>query len=131
MRDKEFINGLRLQLAYLSLTWQHGMGVKTKDQIAPLIEYTNQVNSDYDGLATLDMFKKSFGESVFVPATSRPGHTSMACKNGRIIRFDTESIYQKTILPEMRKNKDPRLMDYWDNHLQSRGGPRRRHRATG
>lgn len=118
LHNKEFVNGLRLQLSYLSLTWQHGMGVKTKDQIAALIDYANQVNSDYDGLATLDMFKKSLGESVFT-TYFQVGPYISGLQDWSDHPFDTESIYQKTILPQMRKDKDPRLMDYWDNHLQS------------
>lgn len=118
VRNREFVNGLRLQLAYLSLTWQHSMGVKIRDQIPALLEYTAQVSNAAEALSGLDMFKKTLGESVFVPYfQAGPYINGLADWSDK--PFDVESIYQKSILPEMRKNKDPRLLDYWDNHLQT------------
>ena len=34
---------------------------------------------------------------------------------------DVDGIYDKTILPEFRKNMDPRLLQYWDQRIQREG----------
>ena len=118
LRDRDFVNGLRLQLVYLSLTWQHSMGAKTRDQIPALLDFTGQVMNSYETLSTLDMFKRSLGESVFVNYF-QVGPYINALTDWSDRPFDVESIYQKTLLPEMRQDKDPRLLAYWDSHLQT------------
>ena len=63
------------------------------------------------------MYKKSLGESPFVPYFQvGPYISGLTDWSDR--PFDVDSIYQKTILPELRKAKDPRLLDYWDGRLQ-------------
>ncbi len=117
LRNRDFINGLRLQLVYLSLTWQRGMGVSSKNLVPSLLEYTGQVTNANDTLAPLDMYKKSLGESPFVPYF-QVGPYINGLTDWSDHPFDVDSIYQKTILPELRKAKDPRLLDYWDGRLQ-------------
>ncbi len=123
LRDHDFVNGLRLQLAYLSLTWQHGMGVKTRALLPGLLDYTTQVNTNYETLAPLDMFRRSLGEDVFV-AYFQIGPYINGLPDWSDHPFDVDSIFQKTILPEMRRDKDPRLLGYWDGHLQTEGPAR-------
>ena len=118
LRDRDFVNGLRLQLLYLSLTWQHSMGVKTRGLIPALVDYTAQIDKNYETLSSLDMFRRPLGDSAFV-AFFQAGPYINGLPEWSDHPFDTESIYQKTILPEMRRDKDPRLLDYWDNHLQT------------
>ena len=117
LRDRDFINGLRLQLVYLSLTWQRSMGVPSRNLLSSLIEYTGQVTNANESLAPLEMYKKSLGESPFVPYF-QVGPYINGLADWSDHPFDVDSIYQKTILPEMRKTRDPRLLDYWDGRLQ-------------
>ena len=127
MRDRDFVNGLRLQLVYLSLTWQHSMGVKTKELIPALLDYAAQVNNGGDTLLALDMARKPLGDSVFVHYF-QVGPYIAGLADWSDQPFDTEAIFQKTILPELRKEKDPRLFGYWDGRLQAEAA---RARATG
>lgn len=117
-RDRDFVNGLRLQLIYLSLTWQHGMGVKTKELIPGLLDYVGQVNQNVETLQTVEMFRKPLGESVFV-SYFQVGPYINGLPDWSDHPFDTASIFQKTILPEMRRNKDPRLLTYWNDTIQT------------
>ena len=118
VRDHDFVVGLRLQLVYLSLTWQHGMGNKTKDLLPALLDYVGQVNQNLDSLQTLDMFKKPLGDSIFV-SYFQVGPYINALPDWSNRLFDTASIYQATILPEMRRTKDPRLLAYWNDTIQT------------
>ena len=47
LRNRDFIDALRLHLIYLNLTWQHSMGAKTKDQLlGALLDYVAQVSQN-------------------------------------------------------------------------------------
>ena len=117
-RDRDFVNGLRLQLVYLSLLWQHGMSVKTRDLIPALLDYTAQVNQSLETLQGLDMVQHPIKDSVFVNYFQIGPYIS-GLADWPDHAFDTDGIFQKVILPEMRKNKDPRLLGYWDNLMQT------------
>ena len=117
-RDRDFVNGLRLQLIFLSLTWQRSMGVKTRDLIPALLDYVGQINQSLETLQTLEMFPHPIKDSVFVDYF-QIGPYINGLPDWPDHAFDTDGIYQKTILPEMRRNKDPRLLSYWDNLIQT------------
>ena len=132
LRNRDFVNGLRLQLIYLGLTWQHQMGVKTADLLTPLLDYTAQLTapsgqippagtlpvSVAEGLATFEIFQRKIGDSVF--ATYFQVTPYLAGMTGWSEQpFNVDDIFQKTILPEMRLEKDPRLLTYWDNRIQT------------
>jgi hypothetical protein len=120
LRNRDFVNGLRLELIYLSLTWQHQSGAKTADLINPLLDYTAQVLPNADTLGAFEPFHRGVGETVF--ATYFQVAPFLAGMTGWADRpFDVEGIYQQTILPEMRLEKDPRVLTYWDSRIQSDG----------
>ncbi len=118
LRDRTFANALRLELAYLGLTWQRCMGTKTKDLLPALYDYTSQVTANYEALWTLKMADKSFNDIVFVPYF-QIGPFINSLPDWDTQPFDVDGIFQKTILPELRKEKDPRLLVYWDAKIQS------------
>jgi hypothetical protein len=120
LRNRDFVNGLRLELIYLSLSWRHQSGAKTADLINPLLEYTAQVLPNADALAAFEPFHRGIGETVF--ATYFQVAPFLAGMTGWEDRpFDIDGIYTQTILPEMRLEKDPRVLAYWDSHIQSEG----------
>ena len=120
LRNRDFVNGLRLQLVYLALTFQHQMGVKTAGLLPALVDYTGQVANAGDALSAFEPLRKSIGETVF--ATYFQVTPYLAGLTGWEDRpFNVEGIFQKTILPEMRLEKDPRLLAYWDSHIQTEG----------
>lgn len=117
VRDHNFVVGLRLQLVYLSLTWQHGMGAKTKALLPALLDYIDQVNQNFDALQAVGFANKSLGESIFV-AYFQVGPYISGLPEWSDRLFDPAAIYQSTILPEMRRSKDPRLLTYWNDLIQ-------------
>ena len=118
LRNPGFVNGLRLQLVYISLSWQRSMGAKNKDLLPSLYDYTAQVIGNYDTLWSFDVLHKSLGESVFVRYFQIGPYLS-ALDNWSDQPLDIDSIYQKAILPTLRDMKDPRVLDYWMAKLQS------------
>ena len=119
LRDKNFIAALRMQLTYLSLTWQHSMGVKTRDQLPALYDYTNGIAANFDSLWSFDQIaKKSIGDNVFA-AYFQIGPYINSLPEWEPVPFNIEGIFQKTILPELRRLKDPRVLAYWDDKIQA------------
>ena len=118
LRDKTFAYALRLQLAYLSLTWQRCMGAKTKDQLPALYDYTNQVTANYDTISLLKIADRSINDLVFV-TYFQIGPFISGLPDWETQPFNVDGIFQKTILPELRLEKDPRLLAYWDNKIQT------------
>ena len=124
LRDKTFVNALRLELAYLSLTWQRCMGAKTKDLLPALYDYAGQVTANYDALWQIKpndrtkLTDQSLNDLVFV-TYFQIGPFINGLPDWEVQPFNVDGIFQKTILPELRKNKDPRLLAYWDGKIQS------------
>ena len=118
LRNPAFVNGLRLQLAYIALTWQRSMGAKNKDLLPALYDYTAQVIGNIDTLWGFDSLRKPLGESVFV-RYFQIGPYLGAVDNWSDQPLDVDSIYQKTILPTLRDMKDPRVLDYWVAKIQT------------
>ena len=117
LRNPAFVNGLRLQLAYIALTWQRSMGAKNKDLLPALYDYTAQVIGSLDTLWGFDSLRKPLGDSVFVRYFQIGPYLS-AVDNWSDQPLDVDSIYQKAILPTLRDMKDPRVLDYWMAKLQ-------------
>jgi hypothetical protein len=118
--NRDFINGLRLQLVYLALTFQHQMGAKTADLLNPLLDYVAQAAQAADAVYNFEPLRRGIGESVFAAYFQvAPFLAGMSGWEDR--PFNVEGIYEKTILPEMRLEKDPRLLAYWDSHIQGEG----------
>ena len=117
LRNPVFVDGLHLQLAYISLTWQRSMGARNKDLLPTLYEYTAQVTKNTDALAPFEVLHKPLGESVFVRYFQIGPYIS-EIKDWSDHPLDADSIYQKAILPTLREMKDPRVLDYWIAKIQ-------------
>ena len=54
-------------------------------------------------------------------ATQQPGRQDGAKDSGKgweLGPFNVEGIFQTIILPELRAQKDPRVLEYWDNKMR-------------
>ena len=118
LRDRAFINALRLELTYLSLTWQRHMGTKTRDLLPALYDYTAQVTAATDALGGFKMMDRTVGDSLFTKYFQvGPYIAGMPEWENRV--FNVDGILEKTVLPCLRQDKDPRLLTYWDNKMQA------------
>ncbi len=118
LRNPLFINGLRLQLMYINLTWQRSMGATNKALLPALFEYTGEVTASFDSLWSYEALKRPLGSIVFVKYFQIGPYVS-TIENWSDQPFDLDNIYEKTILPTLREMKDPRLLDYWNGKLTS------------
>ena len=118
LHNRDFIDALRLHLTYLNLTWQHSCGVKTRDQIGALLDHVAQVSKTAEIDREFDLVRKSLGESVFVTYFQIGPYIS-GLKDWTDRPFDVDGIYEKIIFPELRAEKNPRLLDCWRDRIQN------------
>ncbi len=117
LRNRDFADALRLHLVYLNLTWQHSMGVKTKDQLGALLDHVAAIGRNAELYSQFDIYRKSLSEGVFVPYF-QIGPYIGGLKEWHDRPFDVEGIYEKIIFPELRTQKNPRLLDCWRDRIQ-------------
>jgi hypothetical protein len=120
LRNRDFVNGLRLQLIYLALSWQHSSGVKTANLINPLLDYTGQAAQAVETLTPFEQFRRGIAETVFAQYFQVAPFLS-GMNGWEDHPFDVDGIFKKAILPELRQEKDPRLLTYWDSRIQTDG----------
>ena len=122
LRNRDFLTAARLQLTYLGITWQRSAGATVTDLLPALYDYTAQVDGSRELIEPFEsIIKRSLPESVFT-SYYQVGPYISGVQDWEMQQFNTEGIFQKTILPELRKLKDPRLLDYWDKRLQMEAG---------
>jgi hypothetical protein len=61
--------------------------------------------------------KSSIASSIFVVWKQVQDYVS-SVDNWEMVPGNVDGIYQKTILPELRRVKDPRVLEYWDMRMQ-------------
>ena len=118
LRDRDFQEAVRLHLTYLALTWQHSMGVKVRDQIPALLNYTSQVANDGETILAIEAMKKPVTQGLFANYF-QVGPFLKHSDDWEEQPFEVDGIYRRTILPQMRADKDPRLLDYWNARIQA------------
>ena len=143
MKGKPFRDGITLHLLYLGLTMRRSTGVEVKDLIADLINYTQQVAAAQDSgapapppvfkpwqpqgkkiqqppaaPAALDdeWMKQALSSSIFVKWQQISSYVS-SVQDWEMTPGNVDGIYAKTILPEFRRVKDPRTLQYWDMRM--------------
>lgn len=111
-------NAIRLHLLYLAMTMQRSAGSEVKDLLPQLVNYTQQVMADRDALdEQAEMMKQPLGGSIFVKWFLISNYISEATE-WEMSPGNVDGIFEKTILPEFRRQKDPRLLEYWDLRIQ-------------
>ena len=121
LRDRNFLVALRLELIYLGLTWQRHMGARTRDLLPALYDYTTQVTNAADGLASLKLSDRSIDDSLFAKYF-QVGPYIAGVPDWETKEFNVDGIFEKTVLPSLRQDKDPHLLACWDTRLQNEAG---------
>ncbi|MGB8353522.1 MAG: hypothetical protein WCD79_06520 [Chthoniobacteraceae bacterium] len=137
LKSKPFRDGLCLHLLYLGLTMERSAGIEVKDLLADLISFTQQVMVVQDtpaapvfnpynkpvkkqggeaGPEDNEWLKQSLASSIFVK-WQLLGDYVTAVENWELVPGNVDGIYSKTILPEFRRTKDVRVVQYWDMRI--------------
>lgn len=117
LHSRDLQEAARLHLNYLMLTLQYASGVEVKDLLPALINYTKQVSADLSALSDQDLMKRALGAGIFVRWFQLEPMIADA-KDWEMVPSNVDGIFGKTILPELRRQKDPRVLEYWDLRIQ-------------
>jgi len=125
LKSVELQTAVRFHLNYLVISLQRAQGGTVPQLLPALIAYTDQVtqsgniSSRQDPLrkSIEDMLKKSIAESIFAKWYGTTKYLQ-DLKEWETIPGNCEGIWQKVILPQLRKDKDQRAVQYWDTKLQ-------------
>jgi hypothetical protein len=114
----------RLNLTYTIISLEFASGMPVEKLIPALLQYTNQVLDYRAGLkpeqrAIFDrqeMINTSVSSGIFARWYGID-KTLAGLKNWGMSPGKVDDIYLKTILPELRKMKDPKAVQYWDARI--------------
>ncbi len=119
LRDKNFQASLQLHLRYLALTIRAAAGEKRDELARDLINYTADVLTlaENEGLHE-DWLGDRAGvdRSIFIKALGLQGRLKDA-KEWEMNPGNVDGIFDKILLPELRKAKDARTLVYWDRRI--------------
>jgi hypothetical protein len=147
LNSREARNAARLYFTWLSLTMQRDAGATTKDLLLPVIAYTKELSAHQQMVESLEEEIKKDKELAAskTHGTRRAGGEGNVKKmNDQILKDlagspvvqwmklqefvtpekwtsnpgDADAIFTQIVLPELRAQKDPRVLEYWDLRLK-------------
>lgn len=113
-RDDQYMEGLRLQLRWLAITCKAAEAEELDSVLPEVISYVENLTqlSEMPGNAAL----ASVGGSIFVRAYEIERLIGRN-QNWEPVPYNIAGIYEKTILPYLRKEAPDRLMSAWDKRI--------------
>ena len=109
-------SAIRMALRYTTISLQRAAGA-TDDQIFPvLLYYAQEASSLLPAVEGQEIVHKPVSENLFA-RWYNIGPRLASLDNWEASPADVEGMYNTLILPVMRKHKDPRLLQYWDDKL--------------
>ncbi|HWL52979.1 MAG TPA: hypothetical protein VNQ90_11125 [Chthoniobacteraceae bacterium] len=122
LKSPERQNAVRLHLKYLTITLKKALGTPVEQLVPELIAYgaeVQKVEADPELrllIAREDLWRKPVTDGMFANWL-RLAPLISGDKEWEPVPSKVDGIYQKTILPVLRKAKDPGLLRYWDTRM--------------
>lgn len=117
LRSNEFRQALQFHLQYLSISLRFAKGTPANELIPELIAYTNNIYAAKPAVLTEEVMKKAVSDSVFARWQGLEYYLK-GVKKWELVPVAADGIWEKTILPEMRNQKNPEIIRYWDERLR-------------
>ena len=150
LKEAEAKNAARLYFQWLALTLQRSSGTTVKDLLPSILNYTKELMNDQAMMENLDdtitrekeraagkrgnqrksndadvkkmhdsILHRPLGGSIVVQWLKLGEWVNVEKWEGTPSNLD--GIYEKTILPEMRVQRDQRVLEYWDMKIKREG----------
>lgn len=116
LKSQELQTALRLHLLYLAISLQRAENDKLPALMPSLLNYVNQLSANYPLVWDQPLMTTGIADGVFARWLNL-GKTLGKLKDWETSPGNLDGIYEKTLLPQMRKDKDPRIIQYWDDKL--------------
>ena len=114
--DKLSPPAIRACLRYTTLTLQRAAGA-TDQQIFPvLLAYAQDTQSLLPSISDQDLIHQPVASNIF-SRWYNLGDQLSGLENWENSPGNIESMYNQILLPFMRKNRDPRILQYWDKKI--------------
>ena len=117
IKSPEMQTAVRFHLSYLALTLQYANGLTIPQMIPALIHYTEQVSAADRAVTQQEVMRRSVRDGMFVKWFNIENQFG-EIKDWELVPGNVDGMWQKTILPQMRKDKDQRVITYWDNKIK-------------
>ena len=118
LKSPEMQTAVRLHLNYLILSLQYSNGMTIPQLVPTLIRYSELVTSANAEVVRQEVLRRSVADSIFVKWYNAQRMFG-ELKDWEMSPGNVDGIWEKTILPQLRKDKDPRVIVYWDNKIKS------------
>ena len=148
LKEREAMSAAQLHFRWMALTLQRSLGTLSKDLLPQVVAFTKDVAADQDAIDALDdairrekeltasgkhgKDRKGNDEAVkrvHDQILRSPVNASVAARALKISELMTadkwemtpgnvDGIFNRIILPELRAQKDPRVLEYWDMKLK-------------
>lgn len=148
LKEPEAKNAARLYFQWLGLTLQRSSGVPVKDMLPAIVNYTKELATDQAALENLEesikrdkekndakrgnpQRKSNDGEvrKMHEQILNRPLGGSIVVQWLKLAEWvavekweskpgDLDGIFEKIILPELRLQRDQRVLEYWDMRIK-------------
>ena len=150
LKEAEAKNAARLHFLWLGLTLQRSSGIPVKDLLPALVNYTRELANDQVAMDNLneaikrenergdgrhgnqrksndadvkkmhdDILQKPLGSSVVVQWLKLTEWVNV--EKWEDTPGNLDGIFEKTVLPELRAQRDPRVLEYWDARIKREG----------
>jgi len=118
LKSPEMQTAVRLHLNYLILTLARAQDRKISELLPEVIRYCDQAAAASHEVLRQDILRSDITGSIFVKwhgiESSLGDMEGWSTHPGNV-----DEIWEKTILPQLRKDKDPRVITYWDNKIRN------------
>lgn len=114
-RDDAFIEGLRIQLRYLGLSCKAAEAEELSQVFGSLMAYVDSL-SQLEEMPSNEAMRAING-TVFAQAYELDGQLGKN-KSWEQVPYNISGIYEKTILPYLRKESPDRLANAWDKRIE-------------
>jgi hypothetical protein len=117
-RSPEMQTAVRLHLYYLAYSLQRSIETPINQIVPNLIVYADELSQVDPKTLDQEFLKTPLPESLFVNWYNLKNPLA-TLKDWELTPGNADGIWQRTILPQLRRDKDPRAVAYWDRKLKS------------
>jgi len=117
LRSADLQEAAQLHLQYLALSLEYAAKTPMENLLPGLIRYTDQVYSAREETLRNELMRRPISNSIFAHWYGVTLFLQQL-KSWEMTPANADGIWERTVLPELRKLKDIRAVHYWDQRLQ-------------
>lgn len=113
LKNPALANALRTCLSYMALSMQRVEGATNAQLFPALLNYATQTQALLPSIGDQELIQQPISGNIFSRWYGCGGQLG-GLQDWEQTPENTDGIYTEVLLPIMRKNRDPRILQYWD-----------------